>query len=208
MTASAFDLTALARLALSARVRCALTRYRGKWSGFDAREWARLSELASTVDRKTVLRFLGVMWLLYGGAFVGVMTAGALLLFNFREAPLSIVAAAFAAGFGIILVALLLALRVAADSAIRRGLIEALTPQPGDIELIAKVRRQHVRRIGAAVVMFALVFVPIGFAPVTFWSCIGPFLEQTEWLLDPIAAVLLVVFVIRWSRLFRPAKPQ
>jgi hypothetical protein len=208
MTASAFDVTALARLAISARVRCALTRYRGKWSGFDAREWERLSELASAVDRKTVLRYLGVTLLLYGGAVISVMVAGALLLFNFREAPLSIVVAAFAAAFGIILVALLLARRIAADAAIRRGLIEPLTPQPGDIELIAKVRRQHVRRISAVVFMFALVFVPMGFAPVTFLSWIGPFLEQTEWLLNPIAAVLFVVVVIRWSRLFRPGKPQ
>jgi len=118
MTASAFDLTALARLAISARVRCALTRYRGKWSSFDAREWARLSELASAVDRRTVLRFLGVTLLHYGGAVIGVMMAGALLLFNFREAPTSIIFAAFAAGFGIIMVALVLARRVAADSAI------------------------------------------------------------------------------------------
>jgi hypothetical protein len=124
MTAPNLDPKALARLAIWARLCCApIRRPPGKWTGFNANEWARLLELASAVDRKTLLRFLGISVLLIGGgAEIGAALVIALILLSIPLSPSSTHMACVTAVVGVVaVIAVPLIYRVAADAAARRG---------------------------------------------------------------------------------------
>lgn len=69
MAADNLDPKTLARAAIWARLVCAPARTRkwsshDSWSGYNLQEWSRLLELASAVDRKTLLRLMGIFFVL------------------------------------------------------------------------------------------------------------------------------------------------
>jgi hypothetical protein len=199
MTTSSVDLKALARLALWARFCCAPIRRRGRWTGFDADEWTRLSGLASAVDRKTVLRFLGIVVLLIlCSSIIGAsLLIAAIVFFSSRllsSSPFMTYVIPVIGTVGFIVTTTIF--RVAADSAAHRSLIKAMTAQDGDAGLVAKVRRQSLWVMGAASAAIMLTMFALGM----FWTSYHPFFEQWSWLFYLLIAVAFVDYVIRVLR--------
>jgi hypothetical protein len=204
MTARKVDLKALARLAIFARLCCTTCHRRETWTGLDADEWTRLSELASAVDRKTVLRFLSIEMLLIGcSSIVGAVLLVAFLLFSWRlvswPAHITIVTTVIAVVAIPVVIAQSL---IAADVAARRRLIKALTAKDGDAELVVKMRRQCLWVFGAASAVTVLMVFMLGM----FRASLQPFFEQW-WFLYLFAALVFVDFV--WT-LWRspPGQPR
>jgi MFS family permease len=164
-----------------------------------------LLELASAVDRKTLLRLLGIFFVLM---FCCCLVLAALLLaaivhfkppvpFSFSLVELLIMVGIGGIGCSIAGVA---ASWVAVEGAIRHGLIESLTVQAGDEELVAKVRRQNFWVVGASVAAVVLILVTL----MAFSETLDPFLHQWNWLLQLFNVAVLIVFLIQIFRRPRP----
>ncbi len=118
--------------------------------------------------------------------------------FSFTQLTLLVAAGGFFAAIGA-----LLAYAFAREAAPPRSLIESLTVQAGDAELVAKVRRLNVWSVGASVVAVVLMLV-------AFWmfsDTLQPFLDR--WILEVylLNAVWLVLIPIQIFRRPRPIKP-
>jgi hypothetical protein len=199
MTAGNVDLKALARLAIWAKICCATIRRRGRWTGFDADEWTRLLDLASAVDRKTVLRFLGIVMLLLGcSSIIGAsLLIAAIVFFSSRLVSNSLFMTYVIPVTGAVgIIVTMVIYRVAADAAARRSLIKAITVQDGDIELLAKARRQTLWVMGAASAVSILIIFTLEIFRISY----QPFFEQWSWLFYLLSAVAFVDFVIRMLR--------
>jgi hypothetical protein len=158
MAANKLDPKALARLAIWARFGAPIPR-RQKWRGFDSRESSRLIELASAVDRKTLLRFLGIHILLLlccSLIFAALMGAAIVLSHASSLSFTSLTLLTVGDGF-VVTIAVLLAYLVALEAGPPRSLIEFLTVQAGDAELVAKFRRKTFWATGASVVAIVLL---------------------------------------------------
>lgn len=214
MIASTLDPKSLARVAIWARVFCAPSSRTGKWksyyswSGYNSQEWSRLIELASAVDRKTLSRLLGIFFVLML-CFCMILAALFVTALTFFKPPMppssSHVGLLIMTGAGIgSAIAMLVAFWVALDGAVRQGLIESLTAQAGDAELVAKMRRQHFRITGVAVVAAVLML----FTFLTFSETLRPFTDQWNWLLLSIAAVYWIAYLIQIFRRPRRIAPS
>jgi hypothetical protein len=194
------DRKALARLALWARFCCAPIRQpRLKWSGFNESEWTRLISLAAMVDRRALLRLFGMeaLTLLAISTICAALVITAIVLARPPlAAPMSMaIAIATVAGFAA--AALPFQYRIAFDFAANGGLRDALVPQAGDAELVAKVKRQNTW-IFAAVFAGVTVF---GFLFGLYSTSIRPFFEQWSWLLYLLAALALLDSAVRiWRK--------
>jgi hypothetical protein len=190
------DRKALARLALWARLCYAPIRRRWlKFSGFNASEWSRLLELAAAVDRRTLLRFAGIEALLMvGNSAIGALLVVALIFMTFPVTQSSLQMAVLTTVAGTIAIAAApLIYRVAADFAVRGGLADRVTAQPGDVELVAKVWRQNVWTMGVAAAVTILVL----FVSRLFSASLRPLSDQWGWLILLLAAVSMADFVWR-----------
>jgi hypothetical protein len=189
------DRKALARLAVWARLCCApIRRPRLKWSGFNESEWVRLISLAAMVDRRTLLRLLGMeaLTLLAISTICAALAAAAIFLARSPPtAPMSM-AVATAAIIALLAAVLPFQYRIAFDFAANGGLRDALVPQAGDAELVAKVKRQNTW-IFAAVFAGVTVF---GFLFGLHSASIRPFLDQWSWLLYLLAVFGLLHSVV------------
>jgi hypothetical protein len=206
MAANKLDPKALARLAIWARW-CDPIHRRQKWRGFDSGETSRLMELASAVDRETLLRSLGIFALLtlFCGLFFAGLMGTAIVTFSYASSlsftglTLLITGGAFAVAIG-----LLLAYLIALEAGPPRSLIESLTVQAGDVELVAKVRRQTFWVGGASVAAAVLMLV-------TYWMfriTLFPFIVQWGWVLYLFNAVWLVIIPFQIFRRPRPVTPS
>jgi hypothetical protein len=206
MAANTLDPKSLARVAIWARLFCASTRTQkwasyDSWSGYDLQEWSRLLELASAVDRKTLLRLLGIFYVLM---FCCCLVLAALLIaaiVHFKPPvpfSLSLVGLLIMVGIGGIgcSIAGVACSWVAVEGAVRHGLIESLTVQAGDAELVAKVRRQTFWVVGASVAAVVLILVTL----MAFSETLDPILYQWNWLLQLFAVAFWIVFLVQIFR--------
>jgi hypothetical protein len=205
MAANNLDPKTLARLAIWARWLNPIPR-RQKWGGFDSRETLRLMELASAVDRATMLRSLGICMLvmLFCGLFFTGLMGAAIVIFS-RASSLSFTGLTLliAGGGFAVTIGLLLAYLISLEAGPPRSLIESLTVQAGDAELVAKVRRQTFWGYGVAVVAVVLMLL-------TFWmfgDTLFPFLAQWGWPLYLLNAIWLVIIPIQFFRRPRVIEP-
>jgi hypothetical protein len=84
-----------------------------------------------------------------------------------------------------------------------RSLIESLTVQVGDAELIAKFRRQTLWAVGVSVVAAVLMLL-------AFWmfrDTLRPFFDQWGWLLYLLNAIWLVLIPVQIFCRPRPIEP-
>jgi hypothetical protein len=142
---------------------------------------------------------------LFCGLFFAGLMGTAIVTFSYASSlsftglTLLITGGAFAVAIG-----LLLAYLIALEAGPPRSLIESLTVQAGDAELVAKVRRQTFWVGGASVAAAVLMLV-------TYWMfriTLFPFIVQWGWVLYLFNAVWLVIIPFQIFRRPRPVTPS